>query len=361
MNSNEWNKVVGALLVTALFFVMVNIAADDLFEIEQPEIKGYKVEGVEVATIDAPVVVVVEGPSLASRLAGASAEKGARVYGRCAACHSLQEGGPHGIGPNLYGIVGAKVGGRADFSYSDALENHGGEWDFALLDAYIEKPSESIPGNRMPFAGIDRANQRADLIAFLSLQAADPVPLPEAGPVVAPEQPAAIVSNPESIEEAAIEEPAVVPPEEAAPKVVDEPVKQAAAEVAAVEVTEAMAESSPLATALAAASLERGEAGFATCAICHSIDKGGANKIGPNLYGVVGGPVGQHQGFAYSPALAGHGGTWSYGDLDAFLTSPSAAIPGNRMPFGGIKSPIERADLILYLRSRNDDPPALPE
>lgn len=359
MNSFEWNKIVGALLATVLFIVVVGLVADDLFQIELPEVKGYKVEGVEEAVTERPVAEVVEGPSLANLLAGASAEKGAQVFGRCAACHSVQEGGPHGIGPNLYGIVGFKVAGQANFGYSDALVNYGGTWDFEALDAYIENPKEAIPGNRMPFAGINRANQRANLIAYLRLLAADPVPLPEAQPAAEAEEPATDRSDLKT---------AVPTTEEAIEKIVEEPTAETveeiaeapAAEVEPAALAEAMAGANPLVAALGAASPGRGETAFKVCVICHSIEKGGAHKIGPNLYGVVGGPVGQRAGFSFSPALAGHGGTWSYEALDAFLTSPSKAIPGNRMPFGGIKSLEARADLIVYLRSRGDNPPELP-
>ena len=367
MNSFEWNKIVGAVLATVLFIVVVGLVADDLFQIEQPEVKGYKVEGVKAAATETPIAEVVEGPSLASLLAGASVEKGARVFGRCAACHSVQEDGPHGIGPNLYGIVGVKVAGRANFGYSDALANYGGTWDFELLDAYIENPAETIPNNRMPFAGINRANQRADLIAYLRLLASDPVPLPTAEPAAEAEEPLDFLADPEAPEEmpkAIIEDPAG----ETVEDVTEEPtaevevaeVAETAAEVEPAAVAEAMAEASPLVVALRAASLERGEAAFSVCAICHSIEKGGGHKIGPNIYGVVGTAIGRHADFSYSPALSGHGGTWSYKALDAFLNSPSEAIPGTRMPFGGLKALADRADLILYLRSRSDNPLELP-
>lgn len=367
MNSFERNKIVGALLATVMFIVVVGLVADDLFQIEQPEVKGYKVEGVEEAATERPVTEVVEGPSLASLLAGASVEKGARVFGRCAACHSIQEGGPNGIGPNLYGIVGLKVAGRANFGYSDALANYGGIWDFELLDAYIENPAETIPNNRMPFAGISRANQRADLIAYLRLLAADPVPLPEAEPAAKAQEPLNVLADPEAPEEmakAVIEEPAA----ESVEEIIEEPaaevemteVAESTPEVESPAVAEAMSEASPLVAALGAASLKRGAAAFSVCAICHSIEKGGAHKIGPNIYGVVGAAIGRHTDFSYSPALSGHGGTWSYEALDAFLTSPSEAIPGTRMPFGGIKALADRADLIVYLRSRSDNPPELP-
>ncbi len=89
MNSFERNKIIGALLATVLFIVAVGLVADDLFQIEQPEVKGYKVEGVEEAATETPVAEVVEGPSLASRLAGASVEKGAGVFGETSSGASL--------------------------------------------------------------------------------------------------------------------------------------------------------------------------------------------------------------------------------------------------------------------------------
>jgi cytochrome c len=355
LDSFEWNKIVGALLGTVLFIVVVELAVEDLFEIEQAEVKGYKVEGLEEATFEEPIAEIVEGPSLANLLANASAEKGARVFGRCAACHSVHEGGAHGVGPNLYGIVGDKVGGRADFSYSRALENHGGTWDFALLDAYIENPAETIPDNRMPFSGISRSNQRADLITYLRLLAADPAPLPADEAV----EPAVEEKLQEVIEEAA-GEPLEAELEEPAVEVEVAEVAGAAAEVEPAAAAETMTEASPLVAALRAASSERGEAAFSVCAICHSIEKGGAHKIGPNLYGIVGAQVGRQADFSYSPALSSHGGTWDFEALDVFLTGPSQAIPGNRMPFGGIKSLEDRADLILFLRSRSDNLPELP-
>ena len=116
-----------------------------------------------------------------------------------------------------------------------------------------------------------------------------------------------------------------------------------------------------LATLLATGDAAKGEAVFAKCLACHTIEQGGAAGIGPNLYGIVGKPIGKHApGFAYSSDLAGYGGEWSYENLDAWLKSPKAMAAGTKMTFAGLGSAEDRANLILYLRE-NGGGPALPE
>lgn len=112
---------------------------------------------------------------------------------------------------------------------------------------------------------------------------------------------------------------------------------------------------------LADASADRGQRSFGKCMACHSVNPADGNKIGPNLADVVGAAVAHRGDFNYSGALAGHGGTWSYELLDAWLADPRAAIPGNKMAFAGISREQERADLIAFLRANTDNPPPLPE
>ena len=117
----------------------------------------------------------------------------------------------------------------------------------------------------------------------------------------------------------------------------------------------------PLANLLAAGSASAGEGVFAKCVACHTINQGGANGIGPNLYGVMGTGVGQHApGFAYSSALSGHGGEWNFENMDAWLTSPRAFANGTKMSFAGLSSPEDRANVILYMLENGGGPP-LPE
>ena len=160
------------------------------------------------------------------------------------------------------------------------------------------------------------------------------------------EQPAAeetAAVSEESADEPVVEEAAAVSEESA-----DEPVVE---ETAAVD---------PAAQRVAAADANAGEA-FANqvCAGCHTFVDGGGTLVGPNLYGIVGDTKGSRD-FEYSETLAGLGGTWSYADLDAFLTDPAAFAAGNSMPFPGIDAEEDRANVISYLRSNDGDPEALP-
>lgn len=116
-----------------------------------------------------------------------------------------------------------------------------------------------------------------------------------------------------------------------------------------------------LGTLLASATAEAGERVFAKCAACHTIEQGGADGIGPNLYGVMGTGVGKHAaGYAYSPALSGHGGNWTWENMDAWLANPRAFADGTKMSFAGLSSPEDRAALMVYLESMGGAP-ARPE
>jgi len=98
-----------------------------------------------------------------------------------------------------------------------------------------------------------------------------------------------------------------------------------------------------------AANAANGKAVFTRCAACHTADKGGANGLGPNLYGVVGRKAGSKPGFAYSAALKNSGIVWTNQELDAWIAHPAAVVPGTRMAFAGIPDAKQRADLIAWL------------
>ena len=97
----------------------------------------------------------------------AVAKTGEEVFKKCAACHTVDNGGTNGIGPNLHGIAGAKVAGVAGFVYSSAMTAKGGVWDDAALDAYIASPRVAVPGTKMSFTGISDADERKVLIDYL--------------------------------------------------------------------------------------------------------------------------------------------------------------------------------------------------
>ena len=113
-----------------------------------------------------------------------------------------------------------------------------------------------------------------------------------------------------------------------------------------------------LGTVLASADPAAGQKIFAKCSSCHTADQGGANGIGPNLYGTVGQPIGEGKaGFAFSGALSGHGGNWTYENLFDWLKSPSAFAPGTKMTFAGLSSPQDRANVIAYLNQQGSNLP----
>ena len=116
-----------------------------------------------------------------------------------------------------------------------------------------------------------------------------------------------------------------------------------------------------LASLLAAADPARGERTARICAACHTFDPGGANRVGPNLHGIVGRRVAALPGFAYSPALSGAGGRWTYESLDRFLTSPARAVAGTKMAFAGLRNPRDRAHLIAFLASSSPGAPPFPQ
>ena len=113
----------------------------------------------------------------------------------------------------------------------------------------------------------------------------------------------------------------------------------------------------PLANLLAAADPAKGEAVFAKCAACHTINSGGANGIGPNLFGALGKTHGHVPGFAYSDALKGVAGNWDFEGMNAWLTSPRKYAPGTKMSFAGLSSPEDRANLIVYMNSQGSNLP----
>lgn len=177
MDSYEWNKIFGWVLAAGIAVLGLSIVTGYVYPSAHLEEKGYVVEGVEVEA-EAGAAGAAEAQPIAMFLADANVAKGEAQFKKCAACHTVAKGGPNNQGPNLWGIVGAKVAHRSNFAYSDAVKGHGGSWDWDAMSAWLESPRKYIPGNKMSFAGIANPKDRADLIAYLNTQSDSPLPIP---------------------------------------------------------------------------------------------------------------------------------------------------------------------------------------
>ncbi len=175
MNDNR-NTIFGWILFSGVVALGLSSVSSRIFESEEPEKEGYFVEDVQE---DAGAE---EGPSLAMLLASGDPAKGEAIFAKCAACHTIAQGGPNGIGPNLYHVVGEKIGeGRGGFAFSSDLSGHGGTWTYENLDAWLKSPRAFASGTKMSFAGLGKAEDRANVILYLRENGGGPpLPTPEA-------------------------------------------------------------------------------------------------------------------------------------------------------------------------------------
>jgi len=181
MKAFELNKVAAAVL-TALFVFLISGFIGEL--LVHPKRLERSVLAIDTAQRrDAPLQAAAQAATIepiAPLLASANAETGAAIARRqCASCHSFDQGGRHGVGPNLWGIVGADHARATGFAYSQALAGmRGTPWGFEELNRFIAAPRTYAPGTRMAFNGLGGAQQRADLIVYLRTLDSSPKPLP---------------------------------------------------------------------------------------------------------------------------------------------------------------------------------------
>lgn len=183
----KWNKILGAGLATAFVIIGLQQVTGAIYHTEAPEKMGYFVDAPEEAAAGAAEAVLP--PDWGTVLPAADLAAGEAAFARCQACHTATAGGPNGIGPNLFGVVGRAVASHAGFAYSDAMQAHKGAaptWTLDELDQFITAPGRHVPGTKMSFAGIRDTNTRVNLIAWLRSQGSGGVAIPAPDPARQP-------------------------------------------------------------------------------------------------------------------------------------------------------------------------------
>ena len=177
MDSMQLNKAIAAILIAGIAFFVTGLIGDKIVHVQHLAHSVLKIEeaAAPAATGPAKDELTPIGPLLASADVAAGEGLAKKL---CSACHSFNDGGKAGVGPNLYGIVGAKHGHSEGFSYSDGMKAKSGDWNYEALNAWLKKPAAYVVGTRMAFAGINSDKQRADVIAYLRSLAKTPAPLP---------------------------------------------------------------------------------------------------------------------------------------------------------------------------------------
>ena len=179
MDSFEINKIVAAILMVALLIIGIGKISGIIFHVEKPKIPGYTVEIDPVDSDATPKTVSVkEKVDISALMAMGDAVSGEKIFKKCAACHSIIQGGKNKIGPALYNVVGRKAGDIGDYKYSKALVAYEKEWTFEELNGFLIKPAKWIKGTKMAYAGLRKEEDRASVIKYLNKNSDNPLPLP---------------------------------------------------------------------------------------------------------------------------------------------------------------------------------------
>ena len=181
MDSFEINKIIGAILLTALIIIGIGKFADILFDVEKPKESAYKVEGLEMATTQTSAsseMKVEEKINISELLALGDMAHGEKVFKKCSACHMIASDGKNMIGPNLWEVIGRTAGSVSDYKYSKAMVAYGKAWSFEEMNAYLIKPQAYIKGTKMAFAGLRKEKDRASVILYMNSKSSNPKTLP---------------------------------------------------------------------------------------------------------------------------------------------------------------------------------------
>ena len=174
------NKIIVSIIFAIILVLGINKAADVIFYVEKPEKSAYQVESVTTVastTSSETSTESSESGNIMALFASTSAAEGAKVFKKCAACHSIKEGGANKIGPALWGVLGRKAGSVPNYKYSKAIAAYGKNWSFEEMNGFLIKPKDWIKGTKMSFAGLKNAKERAAVILYMNENTNSPLPI----------------------------------------------------------------------------------------------------------------------------------------------------------------------------------------
>ena len=165
------NKIIVSIVFAIILVLGINKVTDIIFYVEKPEKSAYQIASTTTVASNTSTETASESSengNIMALFASTSATEGAKVFKKCAACHSIAEGGGNKIGPALWGVLGRQIGSIPDYKYSKAMAAYGKNWSFEEMNGFLIKPKDWIKGTKMSFAGLKNAKDRAAVILYMN-------------------------------------------------------------------------------------------------------------------------------------------------------------------------------------------------
>jgi len=171
------NKIIVSIILAVILVLGINKITDVIYYVEKPEKSAYQVAEITTAVDTAKAEANTESGNIMTLFASVSASEGASVFKKCAACHTINQGGANKIGPALWGVLGRKAGSVSGYKYSKAITAYGKVWTFDEMNGFLTKPKDWIKGTKMSFAGLKNEKERAAIILYMNENSSNPLPL----------------------------------------------------------------------------------------------------------------------------------------------------------------------------------------
>ena len=174
------NKIIVSIILALILVFGISKITDIIYYVEKPEKSAYQVDaeiGIASTTSTETNTESSESGNIMALFASTRSADGAKIFKKCAACHSISQSGGNKIGPALWGVLGRKAGSVSDYKYSKAIVAHGKPWSFEEMNGFLLKPKDWIKGTKMSFAGLKKANERAAVILYMNENTDNPLPL----------------------------------------------------------------------------------------------------------------------------------------------------------------------------------------